>query len=77
MFSLFEMQEIFILLNSASFSDKLPLDILYNENDVLGNHKNNKNDYKQRNKILFNELSSKEEKNDNVEYNDFEQKEEK
>ena len=63
--------------NFEEICDKLPLDILYNENDVLGNHKNNKNDYKQRNKILFNELSSKEEKNDNVEYNDFEQKEEK
>ena len=56
--------------------DKLPLDIFYNENNVLGNHKNNKNDYKQRNKILFNEISSKEEKIDNEEYNDFEQKEE-
>ena len=63
--------------NFEEICDKLPIDILYNENDVLGNHKNNKNDYKQRNKILFNEVSSKEEKNDNVEYNDFEQKEEK
>ena len=62
--------------NFEEICDKLPIDILYNENDVLGNHKNNKNDYKQRNKILFNEVSLKEEKNDNIEYNDFEQKEE-
>ena len=42
--------------------DKLPADIFYNENSVLGNHKNNKNDYKQRNKIIFNENTKKEEK---------------
>ena len=61
--------------NSEEICDKLPMDIFYNENSVLGNHKNNKNDYKQRNKILFNEGIKKEEKNENEEYNDFDNKE--
>ena len=61
--------------NSEEICDKLPMDIFYNENSVLGNHKNNKNDYKQRNKILFNENNKKEEKNENEEYNDFDNKE--
>ena len=61
--------------NSEEICDKLPMDIFYNENSVLGNHKNNKNDYKQRNKILFNENTKKEEKNENEEYNDFDNKE--
>ena len=55
--------------------DKLPADIFYNENSVLGNHKNNKNDYKQRNKTIFNEITKKEEKTENEEYNDFDNKE--
>ena len=61
--------------NSEEICDTLPMDIFYNENNILGNHKNNKNDYKQRNKILFNETSKKGEKSDKEEYNDFEQKE--
>ena len=61
--------------NSEEICDKLPIDIFYNDNSVLGNHKNNKNDYKQRNKIIFNEIIKKEEKNENEEYNDFDNKE--
>ena len=61
--------------DSEEICDTLPIDIFYNENNILGNHKNNKNDYKQRNKILFNEITKKEEKNEKEEYNDFEQKE--
>ena len=64
-------------LNSEEICDKLPKDIFYNENNILGNHKNNKNDYKQRNKIIFNEIKLKEEKKDNEEYNDFEKTENK
>ena len=60
--------------NEEEICDQLPIDILYNDNNILGNHKNNKNDYKQRNKIIFNEIL-KEEKIDNIEYNDFEQNE--
>ena len=60
--------------NKEEICDQLPIDILYNDNNILGNHKNNKNDYKQRNKIIFNEIL-KEEKIDNIEYNDFEQNE--
>lgn len=63
--------------NSEEICDKLPKDIFYNENNILGNHKNNKNDYKQRNKIIFNEIKLKEEKKDNEEYNDFEKTENK
>ena len=75
--------------NQESFSnfimeeqcDKLPCEINYNENDILGNHKNNKNDYKQRNKLIFQSKKKEEEiKKDKIvenedEYNDFEQKE--
>ena len=60
--------------NKEEICDQLPKDILYNDNNILGNHKNNKNDYKQRNKIIFNEIL-KEDKVDNIEYNDFEQNE--
>ena len=60
--------------NEEEICDQLPKDILYNDNNILGNHKNNKNDYKQRNKIIFNEIL-KEDKVDNIEYNDFEQNE--
>lgn len=60
--------------NKEEICDQLPIDILYNDNNILGNHKNNKNDYKQRNKIIFNEIL-KEDKVDNIEYNDFEQNE--
>ena len=60
--------------NKEEICDQLPIDILYNDNNILGNHKNNKNDYKQRNKIIFNEIL-KEDKIDNIEYNDFEQNE--
>ena len=60
--------------NEEEICDQLPIDILYNDNNILGNHKNNKNDYKQRNKIIFNEIL-KEDKVDNIEYNDFEQNE--
>ena len=60
--------------NEEEICDQLPKDILYNDNNILGNHKNNKNDYKQRNKIIFNEIL-KEDKIDNIEYNDFEQNE--
>ena len=60
--------------NKEEICDQLPKDILYNDNNILGNHKNNKNDYKQRNKIIFNEIL-KEDKIDNIEYNDFEQNE--
>ena len=60
--------------NKEEICDQLPIDILYIDNNILGNHKNNKNDYKQRNKIIFNEIL-KEDKVDNIEYNDFEQNE--
>ena len=60
---------------SDEICDSLPLDIFYNDNSILGNHKNNKNDYKQRNKILFNQTTKKEEKTEKEEYNDFEEKE--
>ena len=60
--------------NCEEICDSLPLDLVYNDNNILGNHKNNKNDYKQRNKIIFNEIL-KEDKIDNIEYNDFEQNE--
>ena len=62
-------------LDFEEICDKLPADIFYNEISVLGNHKNNKNDYKQRNKIIFNEITKKEEKTENEEYNDFDNKE--
>jgi len=64
-----------INFSSDEICDSLPLDIFYNDNSVLGNHKNNKNDYKQRNKILFNQTTKKEEKTEKEEYNDFEEKE--
>ena len=60
---------------SEEICDSLPLDIFYNTNSVLGNHKNNKNDYKQRNKIIFNDIEKKEEITEKEEYNDFEKKE--
>ena len=60
---------------SEEICDSLPLDIFYNSNSVLGNHKNNKNDYKQRNKIIFNDIAKKEEITEKEEYNDFEKKE--
>ena len=64
-----------INFSSDEICDSLPLDIFYNDNSALGNHKNNKNDYKQRNKILFNQTTKKEEKTEKEEYNDFEEKE--
>ena len=64
-----------INFSSDEICDSLPLDIFYNDNSALGNHKNNKNDYKQRNKILFNQTTKKEEKIEKEEYNDFEEKE--
>ena len=64
-----------INFSSDEICDSLPLDIFYNDNSILGNHKNNKNDYKQRNKILFNQTTKKEEKIEKEEYNDFEEKE--
>ena len=62
--------------NNEDICDNLPIDVFYNENSILGNHKNNKNDYKQRNKIIFNEIILKEKKIENEEYNDFENKKE-
>ena len=64
-----------INFSSDEICDSLPLDIFYNDNSALGNHKNNKNDYKQRNKILFNQTTKKEEKTEKEEYNDFDEKE--
>ena len=64
-----------INFSSDEICDSLPLDIFYNDNSALGNHKNNKNDYKQRNKILFNQTTKKEEKTEKEEYNDVEEKE--
>ena len=64
-----------INFSSDEICNSLPLDIFYNDNSALGNHKNNKNDYKQRNKILFNQTTKKEEKTEKEEYNDFEEKE--
>ena len=64
-----------INFSSDEICDSLPLNIFYNDNSALGNHKNNKNDYKQRNKILFNQTTKKEEKTEKEEYNDFEEKE--
>ena len=64
-----------INFSSDEICDSLPLDIFYNDNSALGNHKNNKNDYKQRNKLLFNQTTKKEEKTEKEEYNDFEEKE--
>ena len=64
-----------INFSSDEICDSLPLDIFYNDNSALGNHKNNKNDYKQRNKILFNQTTKKEEKTEKEEYNDFGEKE--
>ena len=64
-----------INFSSDEICDSLPLDIFYNDNSILGNHKNNKNDYKQRNKILFNQTTKKEKKTEKEEYNDFEEKE--
>ena len=61
--------------NNEDICDNLPTEVFYNENSILGNHKNNKNDYKQRNKILFNQTTKKEEKTEKEEYNDFEEKE--
>ena len=62
--------------NYEEICDSLPLDLVYNDNNILGNHKNNKNDYKQRNKILFKEkLIEKEETEKTDLYNDFEKKE--
>ena len=64
------------IFNSDEICDTLPLEIFYNDDNILGNHKNNKNDYFQRNKIIFNEIPLKEEKNETeLEYNDFEKKE--
>ena len=78
--------------NNEEICDSLPMDIIYNENNLLGNHKNNKNDYKQRNKILLNQVNKEENMNNNIlkekitekeetenenkEYDDFEKKEE-
>ena len=64
-----------INFSSDEICDSLPLDIFYNDNSALGNHKNNKNDYKQRNKILFNQTTKKEEKTEKEEYKDVEEKE--
>jgi hypothetical protein len=62
--------------NFEEICDSLPIDLIYNENNILGNHKNNKNDYKQRNKILFKEkVITKEETEKTDLYNDFEKKE--
>ena len=63
--------------NNEEICDTLPMDLLYNENNILGNHKNNKNDYKQRNKIISKEkiIEKEETDNENKEYDDFEKKE--
>ena len=62
--------------NNEEICDTLPMDLIYNDNNLLGNNKNNKNDYKQRNKILFKEkLIEKEETEKTDLYNDFEKKE--
>ena len=55
-----------INFSSDEICDSLPLDIFYNDNSALGNHKNNKNDYKQRNKILFNQVSKGENMDNNI-----------
>jgi hypothetical protein len=64
--------------NNEEICDTLPTDLIYNENNILGNHKNNKNDYKQRNKIISKEkiIEKEETDNENKEYDDFEKKEE-
>ena len=52
--------------NNEEICDTIPMDVLYNENNLLGNHKNNKNDYKQRNKILFNQVNKEENMDNNI-----------
>ena len=52
--------------NNEEICDTIPIDLIYNENNLLGNHKNNKNDYKQRNKILFNQVSKGENMDNNI-----------
>ena len=50
------------LFDNFNILDELPNDLAYSENNRLGNHKNTKNDYERRNKILFKEkLEIKEE----------------
>jgi len=78
--------------NNEEICDTLPMDLIYNDNNLLGNNKNNKNDYKQRNKIIINQVNKEENmdnnilkekiiekeetENENKEYDDFEKKEE-
>ena len=78
--------------NNEEICDTLPMDLIYNDNNLLGNNKNNKNDYKQRNKIIINQVNKEENmdnnilkekiiekeetENENKEYDDFAKKEE-
>ena len=72
-------------LENNNILDELPNDLPYCQNNRLGNHKNTKNDYERRNKILFKEnveikekeIKKEEEKNDKNEdeYDDFEKEE--
>ena len=50
------------LLENFNILDDLPDDLAYCDNNRLGNHKNTKNDYERRNKILFKEKEEIKEK---------------
>ena len=76
------------LFENNNILDELPNDLAYSENNRLGNHKNTKNDYERRNKILFKEkveikevkkeIKKEEEEKNNKneeEYDDFEKEE--
>ena len=52
--------------NNEEICDTLPMDLIQNDNNLLGNNKNNKNDYKQRNKIIINQVNKEENMDNNI-----------
>lgn len=66
------------LLEKYNILDELPNDLAFCENNRLGNHKNTKNDYERRNKILFKEKEEIKEKDiKNEEKKEIKKEEEK
>ena len=62
---IYENEQFF--LGNKNILDDIPNDLIYSENDRLGNHKNTKNDYNRRNNSLFKPKEEKKVNKDNKE----------
>ena len=61
-------------MGTKNILDEIPDDLIFNENNCLGKHKNSKNDYNRRNKNLFKEKEQIKEEEKNAKNEEKEEK---